>query len=481
MDRRAILGALAAFGAGTAIGPAAGFMAPPMVRMREPWDVFAKGPLYPAFLEAVTKLKADTDPESPDSLRFWANIHQNHCPHGKGHFLAWHRGYLFLFEAKLRALSGEDALRLPYWDYFASAAIPEAFTKGDGRRNPLFEIRKGSSVGPALAFGAFAPDVTAFERGLPGAFEARIEGSPHNNVHNLVGGKMATMQSPLDLLFWLHHANIDRLWSAWIAAGQGRTMPAADADYWKGQFDYSGGVTFERARAVACDALGYGYADLSLPAPPPPIVRAAPPGADGAGPPKADAAPPALPNAGPGGLSLGDESVTVSAPLVPPPVIVRSAPPGADGAPPVPRVGAAPGGAKANAAPPDVAPGQLALVLEDVTLTEIGAEGGFFYKIYANRPGESATDESRLLGSIGPFQIAAAQSHSGHRGGHGNHGSGARIEIPATDVVRRLVGEQDALKSGSINLSFVRINADGAPAGKVIGIGSYAIGAVPGG
>lgn len=467
MDRRAILGALAAIGAGTAIGPVAGFMTPPAVRMREPWSVFARGPHYAAFLKAVKKLKADTNPASASSLRFWANIHEHHCPHGKDHFLAWHRGYLFLFEAKLRALSGVDALRLPYWDYFASAAIPDEFTKGDGRLNPLFEIRKGKGVGPALAFGAFERGVTAFERGLPGAFEARIEGSPHNNVHNLVGGKMATMQSPLDLLFWLHHANIDRLWAAWIAAGEGRTMPPGTAEYWKGRFDYSGGVSFDRARALGCEALGYRYADLVLPAPPPPIVRSAPPGAQGGAPriPRVGAAPRILTTAGPEGLSLGEESVTVSAPLVPPPPVVRSAPP-------VPRVGAAPGGARPNAAPPEAAPGQLALVLEDVTLTAIGTEGGFFYKIYANRPGENRTDESQLLGTIGPFQIAAAM----HHGGMG----GARIEIPATDVVRRLVGEQDALESGSINLSFVRINADGAPAGKVIGIGSYAIGAVPG-
>lgn len=463
MNRRAILAALGAIGAGSAIGPALGFMAPPVARLRQPWAAFAKGPHYAGFLKAVKKLKADTNAKSPNSLRFWANVHQNHCPHGQPYFLAWHRGYLFLFESKLRQLSGIDALRLPYWDYFASATIPEEFTKAEG--NPLYELRKGTGVAPALAFGAFAPEVTAFERGLPGAFEAKIEGSPHNNVHNLVGGKMATMQSPLDLLFWLHHANIDRLWAAWIAAG--RTMPKASAAYWDGRFTYSAGTTLDRSRAFACEVLGYAYTDLALPAPPPPIVQSVAPGADGAPPvPRVGSAPRTLTAAGPDGLSLGEDSVTVSAPLAiaPPVPIVRSSVPGANGTP--------------DTLPEPPAPGQLALVLEDVTLTEIGAEGGFFYKIYVNRPGENRTDDSRLLGTIGPFQIAAAQHHGGHAG-HSGHGGGARIEIPATDVVRRLVSEQDARRVGALNLSFVRINADGAPAGKVIGIGRYAIGDAP--
>ena len=30
-----------------------------------------------------------------------------------------------------------------------------------------------------------------------------------------VGGQMATERSPADPLFWLHHANVDRLWARW--------------------------------------------------------------------------------------------------------------------------------------------------------------------------------------------------------------------------------------------------------------------------
>jgi hypothetical protein len=43
-----------------------------------------------------------------------------------------------------------------------------------------------------------------------------LEGRPHNFVHRWVGGDMVTVGSPYDPIFWLHHCNVDRLWSEWI-------------------------------------------------------------------------------------------------------------------------------------------------------------------------------------------------------------------------------------------------------------------------
>jgi tyrosinase len=51
-----------------------------------------------------------------------------------------------------------------------------------------------------------------------------LEGQPHNNVHNCVGGMslqknnggfMQANLSPVDPIFFLHHSNIDRLWDVW--------------------------------------------------------------------------------------------------------------------------------------------------------------------------------------------------------------------------------------------------------------------------
>ncbi|TMD51048.1 MAG: tyrosinase family protein [Chloroflexi bacterium] len=40
----------------------------------------------------------------------------------------------------------------------------------------------------------------------------------HDRVHVAVGGNMDTSASPSDPAFFLHHANIDRLWEQWQQA-----------------------------------------------------------------------------------------------------------------------------------------------------------------------------------------------------------------------------------------------------------------------
>jgi tyrosinase len=42
-------------------------------------------------------------------------------------------------------------------------------------------------------------------------------------VHAFIGGKMTTMSSPNDPVFWLHHCNLDRLWAKWQLTHPDRT------------------------------------------------------------------------------------------------------------------------------------------------------------------------------------------------------------------------------------------------------------------
>ena len=77
-----------------------------------------------------------------------------------------------------------------------------------------------------------------------------LEGQPHNRVHNCVGGIftdqsgkttdsggfMQANLSPVDPLFFLHHANIDRLWDVWTrkqhALGYPVLPEGSDFDAW---------------------------------------------------------------------------------------------------------------------------------------------------------------------------------------------------------------------------------------------------------
>jgi tyrosinase len=63
-----------------------------------------------------------------------------------------------------------------------------------------------------------------------GCCAGTFEGQPHGSIHNGVGGFMVGNLSPLDPIFWLHHANIDRLWAIWQSRQRAAGRPAYPAD-----------------------------------------------------------------------------------------------------------------------------------------------------------------------------------------------------------------------------------------------------------
>ena len=52
-----------------------------------------------------------------------------------------------------------------------------------------------------------------------------LESQPHDNVHGAVGGFMGDFLSPVDPIFFMHHANIDRLWDVWTRKQGGLKLP----------------------------------------------------------------------------------------------------------------------------------------------------------------------------------------------------------------------------------------------------------------
>lgn len=139
------------------------------------------------------------------------------APFGEMRFLAWHRSYLFNLERELRAV--DPSVFIPYWRWTIDRGIPDwldNFTPPvpmpvGGDRDVVRGLPQAASLLPTtdtvnteLSNQTFASFTRAIERGSHGA------------VHMWIGGNMGnTVIASSDVLFWLHHCEIDRLWNAW--------------------------------------------------------------------------------------------------------------------------------------------------------------------------------------------------------------------------------------------------------------------------
>jgi tyrosinase len=429
------------------------------------WSEFIQTTQYPSYLDAIAQMRANTDPNARESWQYWVNIHRTNCPHGVAYFLAWHRGFVLYLQQTLRVLSGNTALTVPYWDYYSNPNIPPEFTD-PSPDNPLYVAnRVNTNVRSALSLLPFSSTFVNFPRGMTNAFEPQIEYRPHGTFHNLVGGAMATLDSPLDPIFWLHHGQIDRLWAGWVAANAGRQMPPVTDPYWAGSHVYRADLTMRRDLTYSPANLRYAYNNVALPTSLPPaasararLIRVQTQGA--ASPGNSAARPPVgkFPISGPkeigknrrsiGGareITLNENSVTAIIPVSPPDVDSLEAI--ADGQKSSPF-----GRGKDK-----VQYTSLKIVLDNVSLAPAGQAGGYYYEIYLNLPERgNPRDDAHFIGSFGPFEINTAHHHPGS----------SYLVFHASRV---LPLTSNGL--GSLSISFVRISGPRAPQGPVITVG----------
>jgi hypothetical protein len=246
----------------------------PTVFVRENIYTFIQSPQkLDALKKAIATMKSLPDTDT-SSWVYQANIHGtydttdlpawNTCQHGSYFFFPWHRMYLYYFERILRKASGDPTLALPYWNYSDNPdqrAIPEPFRilSTDSNPNPLYEGQRavvynqggklnsrdvsyttalrainftGSSTNPGFG-GVKVPSPTHFNspHGL-------LERQPHDVIHVRIGGYMSNPNTAaLDPIFWIHHANIDRLWEKWVQSNSGRSNPT-DSDFLNQEFSF---------------------------------------------------------------------------------------------------------------------------------------------------------------------------------------------------------------------------------------------------
>jgi tyrosinase len=174
---------------------------------------------WSAFVEAVNA--AQTRGASRPNYREFVDVHVRAMTGAASHewgvhsmpgmlgrnFLAWHRQYLLQFEGRLQEV--DPSVTIPYWNWIADPRLPSPLNRpallrrwGVRRRWQRDFLPTRADVNAASGRDRFAP------------FQRLLE-QVHNNVHLAVGGEMGTSTSPADPIFWLHHANVDRLWALW--------------------------------------------------------------------------------------------------------------------------------------------------------------------------------------------------------------------------------------------------------------------------
>jgi len=173
--------------------------------------------------ERARLARAFNDVEARDLIASFAEEHdvgfENGIHRGPA-FLPWHRHFLLRMEAEMRKT--EPLVTIPYWDWTRAdsrdlddGGIWESFFGGRSNTGGQFDdwdyTRRSTPRG-----GLPTMDTVLDEIGAPNytAFRA-MEFGTHVPGHVWTGGTMVTGASPGDPLFYLHHANVDRLWAIW--------------------------------------------------------------------------------------------------------------------------------------------------------------------------------------------------------------------------------------------------------------------------
>lgn len=213
-------------------------------------------PLFAGFFTGLQDLVL---PSQPPGLaqKVWAT-----CEHDTIHFLSWHRMYLYFFERVLREASGDPNFALPYWDYTnitqdpndpanAPFRLPLVFavetlqTTAGPIPNPLFDKRRTSGFGSSVQLDPLLTDVdSTLALGDFESFQSTLDRGLHGFIHCTAGnGCLAPYMglvpfSANDPIFWVHHANIDRLWECWSVRHGKDKNPIADQSWMNTEFSF---------------------------------------------------------------------------------------------------------------------------------------------------------------------------------------------------------------------------------------------------
>jgi N-acetylneuraminic acid mutarotase len=245
---------------------------------------------YPAFLwDLSQKRKKEAIDSLPPQYRaaawaVWngcqAHAHDTSDPEHfqQWFFLPWHRLMLHQFEGVIREVLHDESFTLPYWNPITGnpddLIVPAAFRDpGSALFNPTRWpwVNAGERI-DLLYRNWISLDALNEKFYIDSAnggvgFEPHLDQNPHFFTHFALGGDMAEFSTVgADPIFYLHHANMDRLWESWNRLGH--TNPT-DPKYLDRKFAYgdrNGKAVYLPVSATDRTAqLGYEYDSYEQP------------------------------------------------------------------------------------------------------------------------------------------------------------------------------------------------------------------------
>jgi len=253
---------------------------------------------------AFEALYAISNPNDTRGYQWIAGRHGypgNYCHVSPPDFYSWHRAYIYEFEERLRdaqqRATGQATVTLPYWDWTVydaakddATGIPKVCSEptykdlvtGKVKPNPLFSAysiatQKNTTRNPVRLRSYLAQRKQQVDDALndPDFMSAqnKINSGPHGNVHVYTGGGTGDMTqvrtAAFDPIFWLHHAQVDRIWWLWQRKHGDSTMPQARLDYIAAPWSYTG-----RQIKDAAGFFHYTYRETEMFRPFPAVLRA---------------------------------------------------------------------------------------------------------------------------------------------------------------------------------------------------------------
>ncbi|KAH9385724.1 tyrosinase [Nematocida major] len=146
--------------------------------------------------------------------------------HNSLEFLPWHRLFLLYYEYLLRAVSGQDDITVPYWNWALDADNPSESPMLDSAHWGLtrcflvhepvthcLQRTRNRKIDPF--YNEEEIDRIVRKKNSFYDFTIELELIPHALVHLNLGGEygdMSYMQSTNDPLFWHHHSYVEYIW-----------------------------------------------------------------------------------------------------------------------------------------------------------------------------------------------------------------------------------------------------------------------------